>query len=167
MQTQSAEGQCFKTYTGTKTIKAMPMDARHAKDAGATVPDKYFEVGHASYNPGADGYLVAYPDGYMSWSPKKVFEEAYRISETPEDNLKIELADLNTRMKVISDMLYNPNHIGKCEDRYNLNKQLDAMREYAEQLRVRLECLTAPRVVAVDTVGHGISCSGKKAEGGV
>ncbi len=166
MQTQSAEGQFFKTYTGTKTIKAMPMDARRAKDAGATVPDKYFEVGHASYNPGAEGYLVEYPDGYRSWSPKKAFEDAYRISETPEDFMKIELADLNTRMKVVSDMLYNPNHIGKCEDRWNLIKQLEAMREYADQLWLRLEGITAPRTIASVDSGHGISCSCKIAEGG-
>ena len=24
------------------------------------------------------GYLVQYPDGYVSWSPKEVFETAYR-----------------------------------------------------------------------------------------
>lgn len=29
-------------------------------------------------NPNDEGYLVKYPDGYESWSPKKVFEEAYR-----------------------------------------------------------------------------------------
>ena len=27
---------------------------------------------------GKPGYKVAYPDGYVSWSPKDVFEEAYR-----------------------------------------------------------------------------------------
>lgn len=26
---------------------------------------------------GAPGYAIKYPDGYMSWSPKEVFEEAY------------------------------------------------------------------------------------------
>lgn len=25
-----------------------------------------------------EGYIVKYPDGYISWSPKEVFEEAYR-----------------------------------------------------------------------------------------
>jgi hypothetical protein len=30
-----------------------------------------------------EGYLVYYPDGYTSWSPKSVFEQAYReISES-------------------------------------------------------------------------------------
>lgn len=164
MQTQSAEGQCFKTYTGTKTIKAMPMGASDAKHYGAQITEETIKK-----NIGNDGYLVEYPDGYRSWSPKKAFEDAYRISETLEDFIGIELADLYTRMKVVSDELYNPYHIGKCEDRYYLNRQLDAMREYAEQLSVRLECLTAPRVVSVDTVAvdHSVFCSVKKAEGGV
>ena len=28
---------------------------------------------------GRPGYKVVYPDGYVSWSPKDVFEKAYRI----------------------------------------------------------------------------------------
>jgi hypothetical protein len=35
-------------------------------------------------NPADDGYLVIYPDDYCSWSPKDVFEAAYRyIKEMP------------------------------------------------------------------------------------
>lgn len=30
---------------------------------------------------GADGYGVKYANGYISWSPKEAFEEAYRTSE--------------------------------------------------------------------------------------
>lgn len=29
-------------------------------------------------NPADEGYLIKYQDGYESWSPKDVFEEAYR-----------------------------------------------------------------------------------------
>ena len=46
----------MKTYIGTKIIKAAPL--RNSN--------------------GQDGYQVMYPDGYTSWSPKDVFEEAYR-----------------------------------------------------------------------------------------
>lgn len=28
-------------------------------------------------NPEDEGYLVKYPDGYISWSPKQIFEKAY------------------------------------------------------------------------------------------
>lgn len=45
----------MKNYIGVKIIKARPMS-------------KY----------GVDGYEVMYPDGYVSWSPKDVFEKAYR-----------------------------------------------------------------------------------------
>jgi hypothetical protein len=36
---------------------------------------------------GQPGYLVVYPDGYRSWSPKAVFEEAYRPVSLTEENL--------------------------------------------------------------------------------
>ena len=44
-----------KTYVGTKIIQAFPL----MKD-------------------GKEGYRIIYPDGYESWSPKDVFEIAYR-----------------------------------------------------------------------------------------
>ena len=52
----------MKNYIGTKIIAAFP------------------EVKTATPGEGADkpGYAVIYPDGYRSWSPKDVFEEAYR-----------------------------------------------------------------------------------------
>ena len=34
-----------------------------------------------------DGYVVRYPDGYVSWSPKEVFEAAYRRISPTEFNL--------------------------------------------------------------------------------
>lgn len=50
----------LKAYVGTKIILARPQIS----------------------DGGEDGYMVIYPDGYVSWSPKGVFEEAYRrISE--------------------------------------------------------------------------------------
>ena len=36
---------------------------------------------------GQDGYKVVYPDGYVSWSPKAVFEEAYRPVSAGEAQL--------------------------------------------------------------------------------
>ena len=46
----------MKNYIGVKIVKAVPQE----KD-------------------GKPGYKVVYPDGYVSWSPKDVFEKAYRI----------------------------------------------------------------------------------------
>ncbi|WP_299145528.1 hypothetical protein [uncultured Dialister sp.] len=57
------EKSSWKEYIGVKIIKAEPEAAR--KD-------------YHMHSKGEDGYKVVYPDGYESWSPKKVFEEAYR-----------------------------------------------------------------------------------------
>lgn len=134
----------LKTYTGTKTIKATPMGASDAKHYGAQITDETIRK-----NIGNDGYLVEYPDGYRSWSPKKAFEDAYRISETEVDRMKIELADLNSRIKEVSDNLYNPDRIAN-DERWLLKKQLDAMREYADTLYDRYDNSIRPRTVACD-----------------
>ena len=53
-----------KLYIGAKLIKA------------------YYET-----KDGMPGYHVTYPDGYESWSPKAVFEEAYREVSEREKNM--------------------------------------------------------------------------------
>ena len=102
----------FKTYTGTKTIKAMPM--------GKAEAEKVLGKSITPATAGMDGYLVEYPDGYRSWSPKHVFENAYRISETYVDRMKIELADLTSQAEREADkMLRDPKvkrHVKKFVD---------------------------------------------------
>ena len=71
----------FKRYVGTKQVNAQPMTRQEYSDLrGWVVP--------ADENPDDEGYLVEYTDGqrpnvkgfegYVSWSPKDVFERAYR-----------------------------------------------------------------------------------------
>jgi hypothetical protein len=52
----------MKKYIGLKIIQAEPQKA----------PEQRGE-----YPKGSEGYKVMYPDGYVSWSPKEVFEKAY------------------------------------------------------------------------------------------
>lgn len=60
-------------YIGTKVIKARSMTRGEYNDyRGWMIPE--------GENPDDEGYLVKYPDGYISWSPKKQFDEAYRKS---------------------------------------------------------------------------------------
>lgn len=54
----------MKAYVGCKIILAEPQE----KD-------------------GEPGYSVSYADGYRSWSPKEVFEEAYRLISDGERTL--------------------------------------------------------------------------------
>lgn len=61
----------MKTYIGTKIIKAKPMTrGDYNKHRGWEIP--------ADENPDDEGYLVQYDNDYVSWSPKDVFETAYR-----------------------------------------------------------------------------------------
>lgn len=87
----------MKKYIGTKQLKAKPMTlGEYNEYRGWKQPE--------NENPNAEGYLVEYQDGgkpnderhngYISWSPKDVFEKAYQVSETPLDRMRIESDDL-------------------------------------------------------------------------
>lgn len=72
----------MKQYIGTKLIEAEPayrVDGKMVQPTTQPIPES---------SKAEEGYAVRYPDGYMSWSPKAVFEEAYR----PTDNLNFGLA---------------------------------------------------------------------------
>lgn len=59
----------MKKFIGTKVIMAEPMTMIEAqKVLGRKIKPSTIEE---------DGYLVEYKDGYKSWSPKSVFDEAY------------------------------------------------------------------------------------------
>lgn len=77
----------MKQYIGTKIIQAEP--AWRASDGKGhfVITNNPVEV-LRDYPSAENGYRVRYPDGYESWSPKKVFEAAYR----PSDNLPFGLA---------------------------------------------------------------------------
>jgi hypothetical protein len=62
----------MKCYIGAKIIKACPMSRN--KFCEETGKPSISGVGYVD----APGYKVIYPDGYVSWSPKDVFENAYR-----------------------------------------------------------------------------------------
>ena len=70
----------MKTYIGTKIIQATPMD-HHAflRDYKAQEDKIQFE--------NQAGYLVEYEDGYISWSPRITFENAYRELSDGEERL--------------------------------------------------------------------------------
>ncbi len=150
----------LKTYTGTKTIKAMPMGASDAKHYGAQITEETIQK-----NIGNDGYLVEYPDGYRSWSPKKAFEDAYKVSETPLDRLKNELSDLVERIKETTEMRYDP----QCDSRgeiHALDIQLGGMEQYADMLYRRIKYEQERHGgVAKERSKVAITCAGKEDSG--
>lgn len=70
-------------YIGTKLIEAEPMKlGDYNKFKGWTIP--------VNENPEREGFKVKYSDGYISWSPKEIFEEAYRKIEGMNFGLAVE-----------------------------------------------------------------------------
>ena len=91
----------MKRYIGVKEINATPMTRKEYNDLrGWTLP--------VDENGDDEGYLVEYIDGgkantylyawYVSWSPKDVFERAYKSVEGMTFGLAIE--DLKRGLKV-------------------------------------------------------------------
>ncbi len=70
----------MKSYIGVKLIVAEPMTrGEYIEYRGWNIP--------ADENPADEGYLVKYPDGYVSWSPKAVFDGAYRVIEGQNNSI--------------------------------------------------------------------------------
>lgn len=138
----------MKTYIGVKKLEAKPMTrGAYNEYRGWTIPE--------NENPEDEGYLVKYPDGYESWSPKKQFEEAYRefddtklpytalgmISDDYKERFKAEYSQLQIRYIGLLSMVdrwdkgtlpFTPT----CP-REIYNVQLDAMGKYALVLEER------------------------------
>ena len=70
----------MKNYIGVKIVKAKPgtMAEAQAYKNRSTV-EVQEELLKKAGKPNEKGYIVIYPDGYVSWSPKDVFEKAYRV----------------------------------------------------------------------------------------
>lgn len=96
----------MQKYIGTKVINATPMTRlAYTELRGWKLPED---------EDGSDeGFLVEYVDGgkanhpgftnYISWSPKDVFERAYKPAETHIDRMLIESAELKEKTQKLFD----------------------------------------------------------------
>lgn len=77
----------MKSYVGSKIIQAEPMSYQTFVSTVKT--PNYLDPTQKDQ----PGYKVVYSDGYTSWSPKEVFENAYReVTESEKriiNNVKI------------------------------------------------------------------------------
>lgn len=73
----------MKQYIGTKIVEAEPEELRYKNEAGVEMCE--------------EGYKVRYQDGYESWSPKGVFEEAY-LKLLVNPNLKTDKPSISQEM---------------------------------------------------------------------
>lgn len=91
----------MQQYIGTKQVYGTPMSlGEYNKLRGWNIPKEE--------DPNEEGYLVQYLDGgkpnhpnytgYISWSPKKQFENAYRLTTGMTFSLAIEALKLGKRV---------------------------------------------------------------------
>ena len=94
-------------YTGTKTLKAKTMTrGEYNVYRGWILENK---------DPSEQGYLVEYPDGgspnderhtgYISWSPRDVFDRTYHQSQTPQDRVRLEQLELTQKLDALENFL--------------------------------------------------------------
>lgn len=137
----------MERFIGTKELMARPMTlGEYNTYRGWELP--------ANENAASEGYLVEYLDGgkpnhpdhkgYVSWSPKDVFERAYRPNATFQDRLNIERDELEQKLEKLQIFLNSPAALNLgAQDLNLLQRQADAMREYRSLLVQRIALLAA------------------------
>lgn len=138
------------TYVGTKVVRALPMDRLTYHDLrGWNLPGD--DTGNIP------GYLVEYVDGggtnvdgfagYISWSPKDVFDRAYGhgtnvAPTTYADRLRTEYYDLSEKATKLSSFLGSNLYLTlPTEDQHDLQAQYAHMYGYKLVLQKRVERL--------------------------
>ena len=127
----------MKKYIGTKQVSATP-----AWRIDGKVYPKDGKVPRSMNRE--DGYKVVYEDGYESWSPKDVFEKAYKVAETFLDRLMIERKELAEKLEKLCLFIDSPKFMDVVKDenqRELLIKQRDYMGEYLNILNQRIKTL--------------------------
>lgn len=139
---ETGTSEVFKKYVGTKEVNALPMPLGDFIKMSGRNPYVNDENVHSNDEP---GYLVEYKDGYRSWSPKEVFEEAYKCSETFVDRLVIELDELSDKLDKLNKFFDTDTFKNLSgTERTLLQAQLGAMIAYGQILTARIAHYNGP-----------------------
>ncbi|MCK5614712.1 DUF2829 domain-containing protein [Candidatus Pacearchaeota archaeon] len=77
-------------HIGVKIINAKPMTEQDFRRSKGMTPEENEDI--------LPGYKVVYEDGYTSWSPKGVFEKAYRQANGMNFGLAIEALKMGKKV---------------------------------------------------------------------
>ena len=89
----------MEKYIGTKMIQAEPAYRVSTENFTNVIHPKTYAIPEdRTGQTWEDGYKVVYPDGYVSWSPKDVFEATYRPVDGMNFGLAIEAAKMGKRI---------------------------------------------------------------------
>lgn len=131
----------LRPFVGTKKIKATPMTwGQYCELRGIPVT----QDGNPGLTPQTFGYLVEYPDtehlndprfdGYVSWSPLKVFVESYQPAETEQNLIKIEIRRTEAEMERLQNRVNAEIH---HSDHQLVKIQIGIMQAYLQVLYAR------------------------------
>lgn len=133
----------MKKYQGTKEVHAEPMrlgDFIETKGRNPYANDSQL------HDLSENGYLVVYEDGYESWSPKEVFEKAYRPIETFVERLRVEVDQLQERVVKLRDFTHSDKFKTlELWERESLYEQLALMEAYLRIISTRYYRHTEPQ----------------------
>lgn len=138
-------GETWHQYKGTKEVYGFPMSrGDYNKYRGWNIP--------SNEDPLDEGYLVEYAKGgepndqrhrgYISWSPKNVFEEAYKIEKasTPQERVIQEQAELQIKLEALKKMLDKPKPNFLSQAQWDLMGEQHAyMWSYGNVLKKRIQ----------------------------
>lgn len=124
----------MKKYLGTKLVTAKPMTRAETE----VVLGKFIKPAKQEYS--GEGYLVRYEDGYQSWSPKEVFDKAYKPADNFLDRLIIERDEVQQRLSSLTSALMQEDFQEKVGSKqyYWMQEQRNAMEIYVEVLNKRI-----------------------------
>ena len=152
----------MKKYIGTKQVSAEPMNlGEFIKQTGRNPyvndPDMH--------GNNEEGYIVEYEDGYKSWSPKAVFEKAYKCAETFLDRLKIEHKEVGERFEKCAVFVDSDKFREVLKDDYPaflLYVQRILMGYYTEILELRMDSAEGKEIPSVPRMSFGIAIEALK-----
>ena len=129
-------------FIGTKSVLATTMSrGEYNEYRGWTIPE--------NEDPAEQGYLVEYVDGgkpnderhkgYISWSPRDVFEKSYHQSQTPQDRVRLEQIELTQKLDALENLLDKGQPAFIDDEQWKLlNKQAEIMDQYSDVLATRI-----------------------------
>lgn len=129
----------MKRYLGKKEVMASPMSMGDAYDRGLLQSGfKFLRV-----DKDREGYLVKYDNGCQSWSPKDVFDNSYKVIDTPLDMLYLEFNELSDKYDKLVFFLEKEGAKKLVGDvQFGLmEEQKDLMKGYIDILKERIELL--------------------------
>lgn len=118
----------MENYIGTKQLKAVEMNlGDYNEKRGWTIPE--------NEDPKREGYFVEYEDGYVSWSPKEVFEASYiQVKESGHETT----AEAPHQVRVVDEATELLDKATKLETFISSNTIFEGLDE-AEKKRLRLQ----------------------------